>query len=67
MFANKSDDIVTECQQAFGFQSIRNQFNCRNIKFLKRYVISPNCIRTMACNQCAVNEIHYLIAERPNV
>ena len=31
MFATKSDEVVTECQQAFGFQAIRNQMNCRKI------------------------------------
>ena len=67
MFATKSAEVVTECQQAFGFQPIRNQINCRKIKFLNRYVTSPNCICTIACNLCAVNEIQYLIAERPNV
>ena len=30
MFATKSAEVVvTECQQAFGFQPIRNQINCR--------------------------------------
>ena len=67
MFATKSAEVVTECQQAFGFQPIRNQINYRKIKFLNRYVTSPNCICTIACNQCAVNEIQYLIAERPNI
>ena len=67
MFVTKSDDVVAECQQAFRFQPICNQINCRKIKFLNRYVTSPNCICTIACNQCAVNEIKYLIAERPNV
>ena len=65
MFATKSDEVVTERQQAFGFQPIRNQLNCRKIKFLNRYVTSANFICTIACNQCAVNEIHYLIAEQP--
>ena len=64
MFATKS---VTECQQAFDFQPILNQINCRKIKFLNRYVTSPNCICTIACNQWAVNEIQYLIVERPNI
>ena len=67
MFATKSAEVATECQQAFGFQPIRNQINCRKIKFLNRYVTSPNCICTIACNQCAVNEIQYLITELPNV
>ena len=67
MFATKSAEVVTECQQAFGFQPIRNQINCREIKFLNRYVTSPNGICTIACNKCAVNEIQYLIAELPNV
>ena len=59
IFATMSAEVVTECRQAFGFQPIRNQINCRKIKFLNRYVTSPNCICTMACNQCAVNEIQY--------
>ena len=67
IFATKSAEVVTECQQAFGFQQILNQINCRKIKFLNRYVTSPNCICTTACNQCAINEIQYVIAERPNV
>ena len=67
MFATKSAEVVTECQQAFGFQPNRNQIKCRKIKFLNRYVTSPTCICTIACNQCAVNEIQYLIAERPTV
>ena len=67
MFATKSGEVITECQQAFGFQLIRNQLNCLKIKFLNSYVTRPNCICTIACNQCAVNEIQYLIAERPNV
>ena len=69
MFATKSAEVVTECQQAFGFRPIRNQINCRKIKFLDRYITSSSCIRTIACNQCAVNYanyIQYLIAERPN-
>ena len=65
--ATKSAEVVTECQQAFGFQPIRNQINCRKFKFLNRYVTSPYCICTIACNQCAVNEIQYLTAERPIV
>ena len=67
MFATKSAEVVTECQQAFGFQTNRNQINCRKITFLNRYVTSPNGICTISCNQCAVNEIQYLIAERPNI
>ena len=34
MFATKSAEVVTECQQAFWFQSIHNQINCQKIKFL---------------------------------
>ena len=41
MFATKSAEVVTECQQAFGFQPIRNQINCLKIKFLNRYVTCP--------------------------
>ena len=67
IFATKSAEVVTECQQAFGFQAIRNKINCRKIKFLNRYVTSPKGICSIACNQCAVNEIQYLIAERPNI
>ena len=67
MFATKFAEVVAECQQAFGLQPIRNQINCRKIKFLNRYVTSPNCICTIACNQCALNEIHYLITELFNV
>ena len=67
MFATKSAEVVTECQQAFGFQPIRNHINCRKIKFLNRYVTCPNCICSIACNQCAVNEIQYLVAEQRNV
>ena len=67
MLAIKSAEVVTERQQAFGFQPIRNQINCRKIKFLNRYVTSSNGICTIACSQCAVNEIQYLIAERPNI
>ena len=67
MFATKSAEVVTECQQAFWFYQIPNQINCRKIKFLNRYVTSPNCMCTIACNRCGVNEIKYLIAERPNV
>ena len=67
MFATKSAEVVTKCQQAFGFQPIRYQINCRKIKFLNRYVTSPNGICIIACNQCAVNKIQYLIAERPNI
>ena len=67
MFVTKSAGVVIECQQAFGFQPIRNQFNCRKIKFLNRYVTSSNGVCTIACNQCAVKEIQYLIAERSNV
>ena len=44
MFATKSAEVVTECQQAFGFQPIRNQINYQKIKFLNKYVTSPNCI-----------------------
>ena len=67
MFATKSAEVVTECQETFVFQPIRNQINCRKIKFINRYVTSPNDICIIACNQCAVNEIQYLIAERPNI
>ena len=67
MFVTKSAEVVTECQQAFGFQPIRNQINCQKIKLLNRYATSPNSICTIARNQCAVNEIQYLIAERPNI
>ena len=59
--APKSDEVVTECQQAFEFQAIRK------IKSLNTYDTSPNCICTIACNQSAVNEIQYLITELPNV
>ena len=48
MFATKSAEVVTECQQAFGFQPIRNQINCRKIKFLNRYVTRSNGICTIA-------------------
>ena len=43
MFANKSDEVVTECQQVFGFQAIRNQLNCDNIRWQmsKIFQISP--------------------------
>ena len=41
MFTTKSAEVVTECQQEFGFQPIRNQINCRKIKFLNIYVIIP--------------------------
>ena len=64
MFGTRSAEVVTECQQAFGFQPIRNQINYRKIKLLNRYVTSPSCICTIAYNQCAVNEIQYLNAER---
>ena len=67
MFATKSAEVITECQQAFSFQPIRNQISGRKIKFLNRSVTSPNGICTIACNQCAVNEIQYLISERPNI
>ena len=67
MFATKSAEVVTECQQAFGFQPIRNQISCRKIKFLKRYATSPNGVCTIACNQYAVNEIQYFIAECLNI
>ena len=67
IFATKSAEVVTECQQVFEFQPIRNQINCRKIKFLNRYVTNPNGICTIACNQCAVHEIQYLIAERLNI
>ena len=67
MFATKSAEVVIECQEAFGFQLIRNQINCRNIKFLNRYVTSPSGMCTIACNQCAINEIQYFIAERTNI
>ena len=51
LFAAKSAEVVTEYQQAFGFQSIRNQINCRKITFLNRYVTSLNCILcTITCN-----------------
>ena len=36
MFATKSAEVVTECQQAFEFQPICNQINCRKIIFLNR-------------------------------
>ena len=66
MFATKSDEVVTECQQPFGFQPIRNHIKCRKIKFLNRRVTSTNCIRTIACNKCTVIELQNIIAERPN-
>ena len=31
MFATKSAEVVTEFQQAFGFQPILNQISCRKI------------------------------------
>ena len=43
-FATKSAEIVTECQQTFQFQPLRYQINCRKIKFIIRYAISPNQI-----------------------
>ena len=33
MFATKSAEVVTECQQAFWFHPIRNQINCWKIIF----------------------------------
>ena len=66
MFATKSDEVVTECQQAFGFQPIRNQFNCWKIKFLNRYVIRHNCICTIACNQCAERPMFKFISSTAN-
>ena len=66
LFVTKSAEVVTECQQAFEFQPIHNQINCLKIKFLNRYVTCPDCICPIACNQCPVNEIRYLIAERRN-
>ena len=60
MFATKSAEVVTECQQAFGFQPIRNQINMSENQILKQ-------ICTIACNHFSVNEIEYLIAERPYI
>ena len=47
MFA--TDEVVTECQKAFGFQTIPNQINCQKIKILNRYVTSRNFICANAC------------------
>ena len=66
MFATKSAEVVTECQQALDFSQLAIKLIVRKSNSYAD-VTSPNGICTIACNQCAVNEIQYLIVERPNI
>ena len=67
LFHTKSAEVVTECQQAFGFQPIRKQINRQKIKFPDIYITSPNLKCTIAYKQCVVNEIQHLSTERLSV
>ena len=59
IFNTKSNDVVHECQIAFGFRTVREQAYMRKIKFLTKYIKNDNLICSFLERQ-AISEIRAL-------
>ena len=59
IFSTKSNDVVHECQIAFGFRTVREQVYMRKIKFLTKYIHNDNLICSFLEHQ-AISEIRAL-------
>ena len=59
IFNTKSNDVLHECQIAFGFHTVREQVYLHEIKFLTKYIHNDNLICYFLEHQ-AIGEIRAL-------
>ena len=62
IFIIKSNDVLDECQIAFGFHTVREQVYMCKIKFLTKYIHNDNLICSFLEHQ-TISEIRALRVE----
>ena len=60
VFKNNSVTVVNECQEAFGFDTVRRQIMKRKIKFLVKICKNINSIAAAVAIKYSVDELDIL-------